>query len=463
MHAKIVDQNIHYELVSNGVYPLFPNTAQEHEKHDLLISFILQASSFNESEIITNLKSASDITERGLTSETKSSSYEVKEGETLIFTLESNELPNLQASVFIDKEQKSFSDMKKQIFMGKLEHNQYPVIVKVFRQPTSKLQNFFYSPRFQTSIFLPTVYLDPILKKRSTDTIKDCIMEVSLYGNVLNINQVMENKLDTFKQLLFELHRVHSQHIIHNDIKPSNIVLFDYQGRKTYNFIDFEMARFFVKENGDCTFLSFDTSRSAIIKSKAGTQQYNPPEKLDGGDGCIHPKTDIYSLGQVFIEIIVGRCSMDSIMNLNNIKDRCNEIHPDLFEMLQKMVNSNRKERPTALECLHMLGANIDSFIPNNFSDLFFPKDNNNSLVTIDKKELNLDHQPIIQSDVNLSEQEESSPLSPCCSCNKTVKCANSRCPCFKYNNACTNCTSANCKNNKKRKLKDQGGKKKKK
>jgi Tol biopolymer transport system component len=88
----------------------------------------------------------------------------------------------------------------------------------------------------------------------------------------------------------------HARHIVHHDVKPSNILLTP-SGSK---LLDFGLARE-VRQAADTDTLSSVTDQGAI----AGTLGYMAPEQLEGRGG--DPRTDIWGLGAVLYEMVTGQ------------------------------------------------------------------------------------------------------------------------------------------------------------
>ena len=131
-------------------------------------------------------------------------------------------------------------------------------------------------------IFILSHYVNGItLEKHVKEQLKDFSQE----ERVERISMYMCNVLDA-------LYYLHARGVVHRDIKPSNIML---ENGNTIRVMDLGIARM----NGGNKY-----SRFGFI----GTPQYAAPEQIlrDKDNMELTAKTDIYSLGVTFYELLTG-------------------------------------------------------------------------------------------------------------------------------------------------------------
>ena len=123
--------------------------------------------------------------------------------------------------------------------------------------------------------------------------IMDYIDGVSLSEYVNKARVPLRKMVKMVQQIADALAYAHNMGVIHRDIKPGNILV-DTSGKPLIT--DFGLAR---KRKSD---QSLTMSGVAL-----GTPSYMPPEQAEGKIREIDVRSDIYSLGAVFYELLAGR------------------------------------------------------------------------------------------------------------------------------------------------------------
>ena len=114
----------------------------------------------------------------------------------------------------------------------------------------------------------------------------------------------MRDRLELFIQVCEGVQHAHQKAIIHRDLKPSNILITQVDGRPVPKIIDFGVAK---ATSQRLTAETMFTLVGALI----GTPEYMSPEQADSGGEDIDTRTDVYSLGVVLYELLVGALPLD--------------------------------------------------------------------------------------------------------------------------------------------------------
>jgi non-specific serine/threonine protein kinase/serine/threonine-protein kinase len=114
----------------------------------------------------------------------------------------------------------------------------------------------------------------------------------------------VRERLELFVQVCDAVHHAHQKAIIHRDLKPSNILVSEVDGKPVPRVIDFGVAKAIA--HGLIAETQF-TQTGAIL----GTPAYISPEQASSIGVDVDTRTDVYSLGVVFYELLVGARPFD--------------------------------------------------------------------------------------------------------------------------------------------------------
>ncbi len=166
---------------------------------------------------------------------------------------------------------------------------------------------------------------------------------------------------DIARQVLMGLAAIHEKGIIHRDISPDNILLFQTTTGLRVKIIDLGIAKPIAGASGQAL-----TSAGLFI----GKPHYASPEQMQliETDRVIDHRTDLYSLGVVLYEMIVGRVPFEAATPLAYLIKQASEevktvnrdlsavVPPDLDAFIVRLLKTNREERfSSALEALQEL------------------------------------------------------------------------------------------------------------
>jgi non-specific serine/threonine protein kinase/serine/threonine-protein kinase len=111
-------------------------------------------------------------------------------------------------------------------------------------------------------------------------------------------------RMELFIQVCEGVQHAHQKAIIHRDLKPSNILVSDVNGKPVPRIIDFGLAKATSQR-------LTDGSMYTRVGSILGTLEYMSPEQADSGGEDIDTRTDVYSLGVVLYQLLVGALPLE--------------------------------------------------------------------------------------------------------------------------------------------------------
>ena len=111
-------------------------------------------------------------------------------------------------------------------------------------------------------------------------------------------------RLELFMHVCEAVQHAHQKAIIHRDLKPSNILVTEVDGRPAPKIIDFGVAKALTQK------LTADTIFTRV-GALVGTPEYMSPEQAASSGEDIDTRTDVYSLGIIFYELLAGAPPID--------------------------------------------------------------------------------------------------------------------------------------------------------
>ncbi len=110
----------------------------------------------------------------------------------------------------------------------------------------------------------------------------------------------IRQRLELFVHVCEGVQHAHQKIIIHRDLKPSNVLVTEIDGNPIPKIIDFGVAK--VTDSS-----VFDNTMSTFAGQLIGTPQYMSPEQADATGQGIDIRVDVYALGVILYELLVGQ------------------------------------------------------------------------------------------------------------------------------------------------------------
>ena len=114
----------------------------------------------------------------------------------------------------------------------------------------------------------------------------------------------VRERLELFIHVCMAVQHAHQKGILHRDLKPSNVLVTLQDGAAVPKVIDFGVAKAVSAQPDDAGTLA--------PEQFIGTPAYMSPEQAEPGRQDVDTRTDIYSLGALLYELLVGRPPFDS-------------------------------------------------------------------------------------------------------------------------------------------------------
>ncbi len=106
-------------------------------------------------------------------------------------------------------------------------------------------------------------------------------------------------RLELFLAVCRAVQHAHQKGVIHRDLKPSNVLVMDQEGAPVPKVIDFGIAKAADQWAVEKTLLT-------QFGQMVGTPEYASPEQAEVTTGDVDESSDVYSLGVILYELLVG-------------------------------------------------------------------------------------------------------------------------------------------------------------
>ena len=116
----------------------------------------------------------------------------------------------------------------------------------------------------------------------------------------------LEERLRLFLRVCEGVQHAHQKAVLHRDLKPSNVLVRMQDGRPMPKIIDFGIAKALREP---LTRQPMQTEVGEIV----GTPEYMSPERLSGIESEADVRADVYALGMILYELLVGDLPFDAV------------------------------------------------------------------------------------------------------------------------------------------------------
>lgn len=137
-------------------------------------------------------------------------------------------------------------------------------------------------------------------------------------------------RLELFRLVCEGVQHAHQKAVIHRDLKPSNILVREVDGKPFPKIIDFGVAKAIAHRLTEHTVF---TQVGVLI----GTPEYMSPEQADLNQEDVDTRTDVYSLGVILYEMLVGALPFEP-----------DELRRAGFDAIRRMIRERDPPRPSA-------------------------------------------------------------------------------------------------------------------
>ena len=210
--------------------------------------------------------------------------------------------------------EKIYESANSQVYRCTRKYDRKPFIIKILQQEYPRLQELTrYKQEYEITRNLnldgviKAYDLEPydnslaiILEDFGASSLKQLMSESNFFIQIKENKKHLSEFLNLAIKMAETLGQIHGANVIHKDINPSNIVF--NSTTKQLKIIDFGLSTFFSSEN----------PRLKHPNILEGTLAYISPEQTGRMNRSLDYRTDFYSLGVTFYELLTGKLPFDT-------------------------------------------------------------------------------------------------------------------------------------------------------
>ncbi len=212
-----------------------------------------------------------------------------------------------------------------------------PAAIALFRKEAAALHNLYHEAIVRYYVFT----VDPILNRPylAMEYVEGKSLSALLRGGPLAFEAVLR----LMQRIAAGLEAAHERGIIHRDVSPDNIII-----------PAGDMARAKIIDFGIARSTRLDAEGTVIGTGFAGKHNYVSPEQLGLYGGDVTPRSDIYSLGLVLAEALLGTAidmggtTFEVVEKRRNMPD-LSRIDARLRPLIAQMLQPDPADRPGSM------------------------------------------------------------------------------------------------------------------